>query len=158
MLDATAGNRVMWTNKFPPYTIFLDKEHDLLIPPDIVAVHEHLPFRDDVFDCVLYDPPYSTNLPPWMLNKKTRPGSGGLAWYGLYKTKREMLVSIYRATQEFLRVSKRLCFKWNEMQVSLWKVLPFFKPWKMIHKLEWKTKMKRGKNKTYWVTFLRTSR
>ena len=26
MLDATAGNRMMWPNKNPPHVIFMDKE------------------------------------------------------------------------------------------------------------------------------------
>lgn len=155
ILDATAGCRVMWSNKKPPYTVFMDKEADLLIPPDVVGDNRQAPFRDGVFSCVLYDPPYSTKLPPWMLNKKTRPGSGGIAYYGVFSSKREMFSSLFKAAQEFLRLTNRLCFKWNEMQVPLDKILPFFKPWVLIQKLDWKTRMKRGKNKTWWVTFIK---
>ena len=48
----------MWKNKTPPQVVFMDKEIGLYIPPDVFAVWQYLPFRDKVFDCVLFDPPH----------------------------------------------------------------------------------------------------
>jgi len=157
-LDATAGNRMMWSscNRNPPYVIFLDKEHDLLYAPDIIADHKALPFRDNTFETIFFDPPYWTQGPPWMLNKKINPG-GGNAYYGKYSSKRDMFSSIDKAQREFARVGKRLCFKWGENEVSLWKILPFFRNWVVKQEMEFKSKQKRGKSKTWWVTFVRSS-
>ena len=40
----------------------LDKENDLLVSPDIIADNTRAPFRDGVFDCVLFDPPFPKNV------------------------------------------------------------------------------------------------
>lgn len=56
MLDATADNRAMWRNKEPPAVIFLDRELRLARPPTVFADNRYCPFRDGVFDCVIYDP------------------------------------------------------------------------------------------------------
>ncbi|GAH58480.1 unnamed protein product, partial [marine sediment metagenome] len=61
ILDATAGNRMIWKNKHPPNIVFMDKRVDFNLLPDVNAVWEHSPFRDDVFDCVIFDPPHLVN-------------------------------------------------------------------------------------------------
>ena len=62
---------MMWPNRFNYNTVFLDKEVDLLFPPDVRAVWSHLPFRDGVFECVIFDPPHMWGtLPKFMDNKK----------------------------------------------------------------------------------------
>jgi len=154
MLDATAGNRMIWPNKHPQNVVFMDKELRLAFPPHLFADFRELPFRSDVFDCVLFDPPHSCSIPPWWADpsasKKMRGNSA--SWYGKFENKRDMFTSINKAQREFMRVSERLCLKWSELEVSLWKILPFFRGWKMIHKRE----MSKGRTKTYWVTFVRT--
>ena len=160
ILDATAGNRMIWPKKNPPYTIFMDKEHDLARTPDMVADFRFCPFRDDVFDCIIFDPPYSTSQVIWFMNKGIRQDAhGGIgSYYGKFKSKREMFSSIDKAQREFSRLTNRLCFKWNEYQVSLWKILPFFSEWKEIHRMEIPLQLRKGvrnsKNKSWWVTFI----
>lgn len=156
-LDATAGNRMIWPNKNPPLTVFMDKECDLSIPPDIIGDFRKLPFRDDVFQCVVFDPPHSCSIPPWWADPSTsKKRRGNLAsWYGKFENKIDMFSSINLAQKEFARVSKRLCFKWSELEISLWKILPFFNEWTHIKTKNHKGKFKVGKIKTYWITFLR---
>lgn len=160
MLDATAGNRMIWPNKNPPNVVFMDKEIRLAFSPHIFADFRDLPFRDDVFDCVLFDPPHSCSIPPWW-NSPTRSKNVNNpslnAWYGKFENKRDMFSSIHRAQKEFARVAKRLCLKWSELEVTLWKIMPFFKEWEVIQTKPHIGKYKAGKTKTYWITFIRSS-
>jgi len=60
MLDATAGNRMMWPNKTPPLTVFMDKNIHAKIPPDVFGTWENPPFREETFETVLFE---TQNLP-----------------------------------------------------------------------------------------------
>ncbi len=154
MLDATAGNRMIWgENKYNDNTVFMDIETRLARPPDVFGSSTHCPFREDVFNCVLFDPPWGINMPPWW----SKPESLGNN-YGNFKTKRALLSYIHKSQKEFARLSPRLCLKWGERNVSLWKILAFFKSnWKEIFRRE--TGGIKSKTKNYWVTMvLRSSR
>ena len=94
---------MMWPNRNPPHTIFLDRETKLRTPPDIFADNRHLPFRDDVFDCVIYDPPHAARGHKQYGNfKYTDPTSR--AYFGWNITKTELLGGLGKASKEFLRV------------------------------------------------------
>jgi len=167
VLDATAGNRNMWkqVDFNPPHTVFIDVETKLYRPPTIFADNRCSPFRDDVFDCVFYDPPFVWSIAPWFMNASKKDKlARGAPFYGDAKSKRQMLVDIHKAQKEFQRLTNRLCFKWGELRLSLWKILPFFKDWKIKQIKEQKnphhTSRLKGKSKwkTYWVTFVHSSR
>ena len=155
MLDATAGNRIMWNhaNNDPPNVIFIDKELRLAKPPNVFADNRYCPFRDNIFDCVIYDPPHYINAPPWFTDPtisthkvKNRP-----TFFGSFKSKREMMTSINKAQKEFQRLTSRLCLKWGEHDLTLWQILPFFRDWKLILKKN----LSKGKGRTWWVTFVK---
>ena len=160
ILDATMGNRLIWNHKNPPNVVFLDKEHDLTFKPTVIADHRFCPFRDGIFSLVIFDPPYSTNLPPWMLNKTPNPSDGSKTFYGVYKSKRDLLSSIHKAQREFQRLNDRLVFKCSEIQLSLWKILPLFVKdgWMETNRLDYRHHNQRGKNKTWWITFIQKRR
>ena len=157
MLDATAGNRMMWkhSNYKPRNTIFLDKEIDLRLPPDVIADNRFCPFRDGVFECIIYDPPHYVNAPIWFRipNSGTGTKHNRETFYGNFESKKEMITSIYNAQNEFQRLTKRLCLKWFERSISLWKILPFFRDWSIINKREVNPTHKSRSAKTYWITF-----
>ncbi len=163
ILDATAGNRVLWNCKNPPFTVFIDREIRLAVPPHVFADNRYCPFRDDVFTLVIYDPPYCIGRSEsWMffnpdLKKysKLRRDKRPFGHYGLYRSKRELFVNLFHASREFLRISQRLCFKWGTPTFSLWMVLPFFKPWLEIYRKGRKSKGNSRKSFTWWVTFVR---
>ena len=157
-LDATAGNRVMWKGKTPPDFIFVDREYNLAKPPDVFADNRYLPFRDNVFDLTIYDPPYHVrgSNTKWMFFNPDQTKTFGGATsthYGLYRSKRELITNLHKATKEFLRVSSRLCFKWGEGTLSLWKILPLFKPWVEVFRRWVGVGGYQRKSRTVWVTF-----
>ena len=162
----TAGNRVMWNkNRNPPNVVFIDKEHDLHYPPDIIADNRYLPIRLDLkIDSIIFDPPWGINLPPWFLNKKpikTKSTWGKTrSYFGDFKSKRELLSYIHKAQEEFQKYNLlRLCFKWGERNVSLWNILPFFKQgWIEVHRVYCPRAQSfsgdgKSKTDTWWVVF-----
>ena len=149
LLDATAGNRMIWAHvgKKSDYVVFMDKEPNLAIPPDVLAVWGHLPFRDQVFSCVIFDPPHS-RFGKNSMHQDTK----GHRWWG--NLSKRWQTDFYKAAQEFIRVSDILCFKWNETSHVIDKILPLFRPWKIKYMKKHQSSMKRGKSTTWWVTFI----
>ena len=160
ILDATAGNRAMWKNKNPPNVIFMDKEIGLAIPPNVFAIWQNLPFRDDVFETILFDPPHdrfspsSVHMNPqgWH-NPRVEGGRkiGGTFWGSLSSS---WAGEFIRASKEFHRIAIRLCFKWNDSRYPLERPLSFFEEWIPIQIKEHFSKRRRGKTNTYWVTMI----
>ena len=112
MLDVTAGNRMLWPNKNPPNTVFLDKETKLAFPPDVFGAWSFLPFRDDAFNCIMFDPPHLIFMGP---KSKHRDPKDKKNWWGInWPNRTSLLRSIISAQREFARVGKRLIFKWGE--------------------------------------------
>lgn len=72
VLDMTCGPRMMWFDKKDPRAVFIDKRrerHEIRRPkrgtveytetaPDIIADFTNLPFDDDTFQMVVFDPPH----------------------------------------------------------------------------------------------------
>lgn len=151
ILDATAGNRMMWPNKNPPNTVFMDKRGpELNIPPDVIAVWKYTPFRDGVFSVILFDPPFIVRIGG--PDSKMRLHQH----FGAWGSKHQAVISIAAAVKEFLRLAPRLCFKWGNTRdgPTLWGLLPLFSEWKEIHRRQW-TIPNRIRGQVYWVTFTR---
>jgi len=170
MLDATAGNRMLWSHKTPPNTIFLDKETGLRVPPDVFGCWERLPFRDDIFDSILFDPPHYAGFGP----KSRHANPAGNSWFGMFGTKKKLVRAMANGIQEFLRVGKntcRLCFKWCDTRIEytesttgrwrrrteaplLWNLLSLFYDWNEIHRLERLSPYGNHNQLTSWITFI----
>ena len=155
ILDVTAGNRMMWKNKNPHNVVFVDKETRLRIPPDLFCDNRYLPFRDNCFGCVIFDPPHASKGPNSGLFSDPRSGS----YYGLGITRKELLYNLLYAPRELFRVSKRVCFKWSwnpKMGKSrgrtIENVLWFFREYKLIYKRTWRKKT----TESGWFTFVCT--
>ena len=156
VLDATAGNRHMWVNKKPDNVVFLDKELNLRIPPHIFATWRYLPFRDDSFHCVIFDPPHVFSVTSqFNRDPKARPhGQNKIpGWYGAFKSRRDATIQIIHAQREFSRVASRMCFKWNEASMKLWNVLGLFNCWKT----QIKAPARHLRSvKTWWIKMIRS--
>jgi hypothetical protein len=158
-LDATAGNRVMWKCKNPPDYIFIDKEYGLHVAPDVFCDNTQLPFRDNVFNVVIYGPPHM-NKPHSLMGMDPRGKFGdkrNWTWYGYFNTKRQAITSMFKAQCEFQRVSSRLCLKWNEFKIPLHKIHSLFSRsgWMEIYRKNHKSRKKSSKHITWWVTFVK---
>ena len=146
----------------------MDKETRLRIPPDIFAIWEKLPFRNDSFECVFFDPPHHRLFGPKSIHKDPESDS----WFGEYLNREKFIRSVANAVQEFRRVGMRLCFKWCETRweylekttgkwrrrnenPSLWQMLSLFHGWKEINRNEQESSYGKSTQKTYWTTFVR---
>lgn len=67
ILDVCCGSRMFWFDKNNPHTIFMDNRvlHDTLcdrrkldIEPDIIGDFRNIPFDDNTFHMVVFDPPH----------------------------------------------------------------------------------------------------
>ena len=124
ILDVTCGSRSIWFNKNHPYAIYFDRRdveyeetfgtkpstRHTIIHPDVVGDFKELPFEDNTFSLVVFDPPHRYGLSEsWILKR-----------YGTYDTKEEMLDNIVQGFRECMRVLRPdgvLVFKWAEIQI-----------------------------------------
>lgn len=150
ILDACCGSRMMWFNKNNPNAIYADnrKEERILcdgraleINPDIQMDFTDMPFEDDTFNLVVFDPPHLKDLGKntWMAQK-----------YGVLLPTWE--TDIKAGFDECMRVLKEngvLVFKWNEMQITLNKLLEVIGQ----EPLFGHTSGKHGRTK--WMTFMK---
>lgn len=70
ILDMCCGSKMFWYEKHEPHTTYMDirkatytamdrgKERKIEISPDIQADFRNMPFEDNTFDLVVFDPPH----------------------------------------------------------------------------------------------------
>lgn len=123
ILDACCGSKMFWYDKHEPHTTYIDnrsevgqfKDRDyirnVVVAPDIIGDFRKLPFEDNEFDLVIFDPPHLIN-------------AGDKSWlkikYGRLP-KDDWQSYINKGFQECLRVLKptgTLLFKWSSDQIS----------------------------------------
>ncbi|MEG2645389.1 MAG: SAM-dependent methyltransferase, partial [Enterococcus sp.] len=127
VLDACCGSRMFWFDKTNPDVIFADKRElettlcdgrTLLIKPDVVMDFRNMPFEDDTFKVVVFDPPHLVNAgtESWLSKK-----------YGVLPS--DWTTYLRKGFDECMRVlepSGLLVFKWCEDQIKLSDVLKEF--------------------------------
>jgi len=120
ILDATCGGRMMWFNKHNPACLYVDKRvvepmkccdgRNFQVAPDVVADFIHLPFKDDTFWNVVFDPPHLIH-------------AGETSYMGIKYgiLPEEWQQQIHDGFWECMRVLKTngtLIFKWSEVQIK----------------------------------------
>jgi len=165
ILDATAGNRLMWLHKNSPNIVYLDIEKRLKVKPTIYADSRCLPFRPGAFHTIFFDPPHmwreGAGIPcysiPYGRKFAKLMGITGLSYYGSekYKTRLDLIRYIYQSQVEFYRVLKAdglLWFKWNESRIPLNRIVTLFLDWRELMRIWVKSPSQTlGKHQTYWV-------
>ena len=120
ILDCTCGSRMFWFDKRNRNCVFMDnRELDetlcdgrrLIIEPDVIGDFTKMPFRDEYFHLVVFDPPHLIRCgnKSWLKKK-----------YGILNS--SWKDDIRRGFNECFRVLKKngvLIFKWNEQQISV---------------------------------------
>ena len=114
---------MFWVDKNDPRALFLDKRREvctdpsgrqIVVDPDIIGDFTSLPFSDDVFSLVVFDPPHTFN----------GPNSAMAKTYGrLEKGWREQITFGFAECFRVLRAGGTLVFKWNEHRVPVKTVL-----------------------------------
>ena len=158
VLDATCGSRMMWFNHNNPLAVYVDRrdfEKTKIweskdgtsvkyceVKPDMVADFTALPFDDNTFWHVVFDPPHLTRL-------------GETSWlsvkYGKLPTDwRPVIRGGVRECMRVLKPNGTLIFKWNETDIKVSDII------KAIG-IEPLYGTRSGKhNNTIWMAFIKT--
>lgn len=148
ILDACCGSRMFWFDKQHKETIFMDKRveyeamssgHVINVSPDVVADFRDMPFDNDSFYHVVFDPPHllSAGENSWLKKKYGKLDA---------ETWKEDLKKGFDECLRVLKPNGTLVFKWNEDQIKLRDILDVFgKPPLYGQK----------RSKTHWVVFMK---
>lgn len=124
VIDVCCGSKMFWFDKNNPLVVFQDKRNlktelcdgrSLIIAPDVIADFTKMPWSDEQFKMVVFDPPH--------LNK-----IGDDAWMALKygKLPADFITLLTDGFKECFRVLQQdgvLIFKWNESQIKTSEIL-----------------------------------
>lgn len=153
ILDACCGSKMLWFEKNHPDVLYADireEKHTLCdgrsleVSPDIVMDFREMPFEDNTFRLVVFDPPHLKQLgaTSWMAKKYGR----------LLPTWETDLKAGFDECMRVLEPNGLLIFKWNESQITLTKVLEVFDAKPLFGHTTGR------QAKTIWVTFLKSNK
>lgn len=130
ILDVTCGSRTMWFDKHHPAAVYCDRRREevygvwrstnrdskrsCIVDPDIQCDWTNLPFEDDSFALVIFDPPHLARVGEnsWTCKK-----------YGkLDENWPQMLHDGFAECMRVLKADGVLIFKWAETQIPAAKV------------------------------------
>lgn len=152
ILDACCGSRMCWFDKNNSMTTFMDirnEEHTLCdgrtlkINLNIVGDFRNMPFPNNSFYLVLFDPPHLNKLgdSSWLAKK-----------YGkLLPTWEDDIRCGFEECMRVLKPNGILIFKWNEQQISINKILTIIKEKPLFGHTSGK------KGKTIWMCFIKNN-
>lgn len=149
ILDVCCGSRMFWFDKQDKHTIFMDNRvlHDTLcdgrkldIEPDIIGDFRNIPFEDNTFNMVVFDPPHLLKVGEnsWLAKK-----------YGKLSDDWPNDLRIgFRECMRVLKPSGTLIFKWNEQQIKLKEILKA---------IDYKPLFGNKRADTHWLVFMKES-
>lgn len=146
VLDPCCGSRMMWFDKNNPEAVFGDKRKEihllkdrkylrkLEITPDVVMDFTNIPFPDNTFAVVVFDPPHLQRAgeKSWLAKKY---GVLGNEW-------REDLRKGFAECFRVLRSEGVLIFKWSENQIPVKEILSLTNAEPLIGHVSMKHKQK----------------
>lgn len=158
ILDACCGSRMFWFDKNNPDVLFMDKRKETLtakdssskkgfrtieVSPDIVADFTDMPFDDNSFQMVVFDPPHLKTLgeTSWIAKK-----------YGKLPSNWKEVIS--KGFDECMRVLKpngTLIFKWSESEIKANEILKLI-PYKPLF-----GHTTGRQSKTIWMAFMKNN-
>lgn len=151
ILDATCGSRMFWFDKSNPDVEFMDKRvvheelptgHVIDVNPTIVGDFRDIPFADQSFSMVVFDPPHLIHAGQnsWLAKK-----------YGVLDkdTWQDDLAKGFKECMRVLKPYGTLIFKWNTDQIPMSKVLACFDQQPLFGD---------KRSKTRWVVFMKSER
>ncbi|AKJ41765.1 class I SAM-dependent methyltransferase [Pragia fontium] len=151
ILDMCCGSRMFWFDKSDSRAVFSDirnEEHilcdgrELIINPDVIADFRNLPFDDEQFSLVIFDPPHLSRCGPngWQGKK-----------YGILNrgTWRDDLRAGFKEGFRVLKNGGTLIFKWNEIQIPVREILALTDQKPAVGHISGK------RSDTHWICFIK---
>jgi SAM-dependent methyltransferase len=156
ILDACCGSRMFWFDKANPNVLFIDKRSETVeakdssqksgirtieVKPDLIADFTEMPFENEAFAMVVFDPPHLKTLGQnsWMAKKYGR----------LPNNWQPMIQNGFNECMRVLKPNGTLIFKWNEHEINSKQVLDLI-PYKPLFG---HTSGKQAK--TIWMAFMK---
>ena len=127
ILDACCGGKMFWFDKANPQAVFMDCRRESLVlcdgrklevNPDVIGDFTDMPFEDNSFRLVVFDPPHMNRLGKntWMAQK-----------YGvLFPSWETDLKAGFDECMRVLMPYGVLIFKWNEAQIKASRIIEIF--------------------------------
>lgn len=150
ILDACCGSRMFWFDKNHPDVLYQDirsEEHILCdgrkleVKPDVIADFRNMPYKDNSFKLVVFDPPHLAKAGEnsWLAKK-----------YGVLSPNwKDDLAKGFEECFRVLEPNGVLVFKWNEDQIKVKQVIKL----SPVPPLFGHTTGRHGK--THWITFMK---
>lgn len=148
ILDACCGSRMFWYNKKNPNVTYMDNRvlhttlsdgRKLIIEPDVIGDFRNMPFPDNSFYQVIFDPPHliHAGANSWLAKK-----------YGVLNgdTWQEDLMQGFSECMRVLKLHGTLIFKWNSEQIPVNEVLNLFSQQPLFGD---------KRSKTRWLVFMK---
>lgn len=119
ILDPCCGSRMFWFDRNNPDVIFADNRtlettlcdgRTLVIEPDMIIDFRDMPFEDNTFNMVVFDPPHLINAgeKSWLAKK-----------YGVLPTDwKPYIMAGFDECMRVLKPGHTLVMKWNEEQIK----------------------------------------
>lgn len=150
ILDPCCGSRMFWFDRQNPNVVFGDirkEEHKLcdgrtlVIEPDVLMDFRKMPFNDEQFSLVVFDPPHlvQAGKKSWLAAK-----------YG--KLSQDWREDIQKGFSECFRVLVKggvLIFKWNETHIKVKEILALTDQRPLFGHISGK------RSNTHWITFMK---
>lgn len=147
ILDACCGSRMFWFDKKNNDVAYMDNRQlsdtlcdgrKLEVNPDLIADFRNIPFDDNSFYLVVFDPPHlkTAGQGSWLAKK-----------YGVLSD--DWQQDIAQGFKECMRVLKpngTLIFKWNEEQIALKDILKVINVMPLFGN---------KRSKTHWLAFMK---
>ena len=148
ILDACCGSKMFWFDKENEDVVFMDNRQledtlcdgrKLIVNPDILADFRDIPFKDNTFYLVVFDPPHLIKAGDnsWLAKKYGKLNEN---------TWKDDIKQGFNECMRVLRRNGTLVFKWNEEQIKLTEILKI---------IEHKPLFGNKRSKTHWLVFMK---
>lgn len=153
ILDPCCGSRMFWFDKNHPDAVYGDIRREetelcdgrtLTVSPDVELDFRNLPYRDEEFKLVVFDPPHL---------KRAGDKSWMKAKYGILSalTWKDDIRQGFAECFRVLATDGVLIFKWNETQIKVSEILPLTDEKPLFGHPSGK------KGGTHWICFMKNN-
>lgn len=151
ILDVACGGKMFYFDKEDPRVLFMDIRHfktklcdgrDFEVTPDIVGSFTQIPFADNSFRMVIFDPPHLKGSSVPTGYQQIKYGALGIDW-------RDIIRMGFAECFRVLEPCGILIFKWNETDIKVSEILSLTTEKPIFGH-------KSGKaSKTHWLCFMK---